>query len=261
MRRRDFLAGGVAGALLAPRVARGFGASSEVNIAELDLGEGTIARPDAWERLLHEVEQTTSVECSPKIVRVTPDSEDLFRHPFVVLVGSGAFTLPDEKGLEQLSRYLSYGGFLFIDETTGADNSGFDKSVRRMCEILFPTRPLAPLPSDHSVYRGFFLLERPLGRIDRHRYLEGITVDGVEGKGGHSPLIYSRNDMSGALDRGADGRHRNAVTPGGESQRREAVKLGINLILYCITSDYKKDQAHVKALLLDRRLDGDWDFE
>jgi hypothetical protein len=258
--RRMFLLG-MGASLVVPRLARAFGPTSQVDIAEIDLGAGTISRPDAWERLLLEVSSTTSIETNPKPVKVDPASEELFKHPFSVLEGSGAFDLPDERGLEQLSRYLDYGGFLLIDETSGSESSEFDKSVRRLCEVLFPTRPLAPLPSDHSIYRAFFMIERPMGRLARFPYLEGITAGGRDGEGGHTPLVYSRNDISGALDRGADGRHRNTCQPGGETQRREAVKLGINLVEYCLTSDYKKDQAHVKKLIEEGRLDADWEIE
>lgn len=255
--RRDVLLG-LAGALAAPRLARAMGpGSSEVHVAELDLGAGTISRPDAWKVLVAEVESTTSVECDAAPARVSPSSAELFRHPMSVLLGTGAFSLPDDTGLEQLQRYLSYGGFLLVDDTTGADRSGFDASVRRLCEALFPTHPLSPLPRDHSIYRSFFLIDRPVGRLAREVYLEGITLGGVaEGAQGHAhvPLVYCRNDLSGALDRAPDGRFRNACTPGGENQRREALKLAINLVIYGLTSDYKKDQAHVKALIEEGRL-------
>jgi hypothetical protein len=245
-----------------PRVAHAFGEGTFVDIAELDLGAGTSARPDAWERLLHEVEQTTSVRCQPRCPRVKAESPQLFLHPFSVVVGSGAFAMPGDQGLEQISRFLSYGGFLLFDDSSGSDSSGFDRSVRELSRLLFPTRPLAPLPSDHSVYRTFFLIDRPRGRLARHSFLEGVTVGGMEGKGGFTPIVHCRNDLSGALERGADGRHRYPVEPGGEQQRREAVKLGINLVMYALTSDYKKDQAHVKALMEDRRLqESDWESE
>jgi hypothetical protein len=47
----------------------------------------------------------------------------------------------------------------------------------------------------------------------------------------------------------------NPCVPGGESQRREAIKLGINLVLYALTSNYKKDQAHVRQLMKEGRLE------
>lgn len=247
MNRRQLL-GGLGASVLAPRAAYGLGDPTRVDVAELDLGRGTASRPQAWKRLLYELIHSTSVECRPEAVQVTLDQPDFFQHPFTVLLGDGAFALPPDEQLEQLHRYLSYGGFLFIDETSGAEVSPFDDKVRALCDRLFPTRPLAPLPADHSVYRSFFLLERPLGRLARHRHLEGVTI------GNLTPLIYCRNDLSGALERRPDGSHAYPCTPGGERQRREAVKLGINLMLYCLTANYKKDQVHVRELMEQNKL-------
>lgn len=231
------------------RRAWALGESSEVDIAEIQLERGTISRPEAWTRLLFELIQTTSVEAVPRSVQVAPDDPALFRHPIAVLVGDGAIPVLSDRAREQLTRYLSYGGFLFIDDASGLGRSDFDASVRRLVAQLFPTRPLAVLPSDHSVYRSFFLLKEPVGRVALHRTLEGVPI------GSMHPIMYSQDDVSGALDRRADGSDATACVPGGEDQRREAVKLSINLIMYALTSNYKQDQAHVNELMREGRLE------
>lgn len=247
--RRTLLAGlaGTAGTL-ATRPALALGDTTRVDIAELDLGPGSTSRPNAWALLLHEVKKTTSVECTPRATQVTPESAELFEHPFAVLLGDGPFAPLTDKAVQQLAQFLAYGGFLFVDDTTGSDSSGFDRSIRRLMERLFPTRPLSPLPADHSVMRAFFLLHRVPGRVDRHPYLEGVTV------GNLCPVVYCRNDISGALDRADDGQWQHACVPGGELQRREAKKVGINLLMYALTANYKNDQAHVKQLMEEDRL-------
>ena len=247
MRRRDLLAGGL-GTLLA-RPAFGFGAGGLVDVCELDLGPGTLSRANGWKRLLYEVEGTTSVECEPRSIRLAPDDPALFEHPFAVLIGDDAFPTVSDAGVEQLERYLSYGGFLLIDDATASENGPFDRAVRDLIHRISPTRPLGPLPSDHSILRSFFLIREPLGRVDRFPYLEGVTTDNL------TPVVYCRNDLSGALDRGEDGRNRHPCVPGGETQRREALKLGINLVLYALTANYKKDQAHVRQLMKEGRLE------
>ncbi len=246
--RRGLLGALAASAAALPGTARGFGAPTRVDIAEINLGSGTLSRPNGWKRLLYEVRQTTSVECEARSVFLDPADPELFQHPFSVLIGDGGFEPPSDEGFEQLSRYLQYGGFLLIDDASASDGD-FDSSVRELCRRLFPTRPLSSLPSDNSVYRTFFLLDRPLGRVDRYLTLEGIAV------GNLSPLIYMRNDLSGALDRSDDGRSANSCVPGGERQRREAIKLGINLVMYSLTANYKKDQAHVRQLMKEGRLE------
>jgi hypothetical protein len=246
--RRELVA--ALSALAVPGAALGFGTTTKVDVAELLLGGGTLSRPNAWKRLLYEVIQTTSVECEPRAVQVgVQDIHTLFGHPFSVLIGDDGFDAIDDTTLEQLERYLSYGGFLLIDDATGTDKSPFDDAVRQLVRRLFPTRPLSPLPADHSVYRSFFFVERPMGRVDRNPVMEGITV------GNLTPLIYMRNDLSGALDRRDNGQDAFSAIPGGSRQRREALKLGINLVMYALTANYKKDQAHVKQLMREGRLE------
>jgi hypothetical protein len=238
---------GALGALAAAPRALAFGETTHIDIAEIDLGAGTVSRTNAWRRLLYDMTQLTSVECASTSVRVTPEDPALFEHPFAVLLGDGAFADPSEEAVNQIERYLAYGGFLFIDDTTGVDASGFDAAVRRLMSRVFPTRPLAPLPPDHSVNRAFFLLHGCPGRIDTWPFLEGVTA------GSLAPVIYCRNDISGALDRTDAGAPRFACVPR-ETQRVEAMKLGVNLLMYSLTADYKSDQAHIKQLMLERRI-------
>ena len=245
--RRSTLAG-LASLGLAPR-ARALGRSSQVDVAEIMLSRGTLSRPAAWQRLLFEVIQSTSVEADPQAVQLAPDDLELFEHPLTVLIGNDALPDLSESAIQSLVRYISYGGFLLIDDATGNPDGAFARSIRRLCARLFPTRPLSPLPADHSIYRSFFLLDSPVGRVATSSVLEGITVGSV------SPVVYCANDLSGALDRGPDGRDLHPVVPGGAYQRREALKLGINLVLYSLTNNYKHDIAHVVELMREGRLE------
>lgn len=249
--RRAVLGGLGAAALvgLPQRRARALGQASHVDIAELMLSRGTLSRPAAWQRLLYEVQQSTSVEVNPSSVQLDPEDPALFEHPFCVLTGDGPLPVLTEGAVQQLVRYLSYGGFLLIDDASGNPDGAFAESVSRLCGRMFPTRPLSPLPGDHSVFRAFFLLDRPLGRVALSDTLDGVTMGPI------TPLVYCPNDLSGALDRNAAGQDRFPVVPGGSLQRKEAVKLGINLVLYALTSNYKHDQAHVAELMREGRLE------
>lgn len=251
--RRRFLevlgACGLAPVWVSGRKAWALGAASQVDIAELSIPGASIHRGAAWQRLLFELIQTTSVEANPSTVELAPEDPALFAHPFTVLIGDGALPELSDEGIEQLRRFISYGGFLLFDDASGSRDGPFARSVRQLCRQLFPTRPMAPLPGDHSIYRAFFLLHRPVGRVDVSEVLEGVTLGPV------TPVVYCPNDLSGALHRGDDGRDRFPVVPGGQSQRREAVKLGVNLVMYSLTSNYKHDQAHVVELMRDGKLE------
>lgn len=248
--RRGMLAGagGLAAALAAPRLGRALGAGSQLDVAELVL-PGTTSRPGAWQRVLFEVIQSTSIEANPQAVQLSPEDPELFAHPFSVLIGTEALPELSDEAAQQLHRYLTYGGFLLIDDASGSPDGAFARSVRRLTNRLFPTRTLSPLPNQHSIFRSFFLLDVPYGRTDARDYLEGVTVGPI------TPLVFCSNDLSGALDRGPDGRDRFPVVPYGETQRREALKLAINLVLYSLTSNYKHDQAHVAELMREGRLE------
>jgi len=245
--RRQLLAAAAAMAAL-PRAAGALGMGSQFDVAQIRV-PGTLAREAAWKRLLFEVGQGTSVEVSSEVVSVDPEDPALFEHPFSVLVGEGALPTFSDEAVAQLARYLSYGGFLLIDDASGSPSGAFAQSVRDLAGRLFPTRPLSPLPADHSIYRSFFLLDRPVGRVDAAPFLEGITLGPI------TPLVFCPNDLSGALDRGPDGRNLYPVIPGGERQRTEALKLGINLVMYSLVSNYKHDTAHVLELMREGRIE------
>ena len=239
---------GLAAVGMSPLPAWSFGSAVRFHVAELQLGSQTIHRPEAWKRLLHEIIQATSVEADPTVVQVAPDDPGVFEHPFCALVGREGFEPLSDASIYQLRRYLSYGGFLLIDDASGTGTGAFAQSVRRMVQRIFPTRPLSPLPRDHALYRSFFLLDRPVGRTRGTGVVEAIQL------GPTAPLMFSTCDLSGALDRTVDGRNRNALAQG-ELQRREAVKLGINIALYSLTSNYKHDIAHVVELMREGRLE------
>ena len=248
MNRRQVLAGGAAGLLL-PGRAMALGEASKVDVCEVVLPYGTVSRPTAWERMLYKIQSVSSVEVADRVVQIAPEDPELFNHPFAVICGEGGLPVLSEEQVQQLARYISYGGFLFIDDTSGSlESTDFDVSVRRMLKRLFPTRPLNPLDADHSLYRAFFFIHHPVGRVNTHRGLEGIKLGEIW------PVVYCRNDLSGALEVGPDGLPRYPVIPQGEAQRREALKLSVNLMLYALTSNYKKDQAHVDELIREGRL-------
>ncbi|MDP2972992.1 MAG: DUF4159 domain-containing protein, partial [Deltaproteobacteria bacterium] len=89
-----------------------------------------------------------------------------------------------------------------------------------------------------SVYQSFYIISGVGGRQRVNTYLEGITIDTW------TPVLYSQNDLSGAWARDRFGKWVNECVPGGELQRSAAFKLGINIIVYSLTSDYKKDVIH-----------------
>lgn len=200
-------------------------------------------RPEALRSLLAQVARRTSVEVNREPIALKLSDPNLFKHPFIYLGGDKAFSPFPEKDLKTLRKYLSYGGFLFIDDNSALVDSGFDRSVRDMIAKLFPQVSLRSIPRDHSVFRSFYLLNTVSGRSIIKSYMEGISLKG------RTVLMYSSNDQGGAWSRNKMGDWNYDVIAGGHRQRQLAIRLGINVIVYALTLDYKKDMVHLPIIL------------
>jgi hypothetical protein len=252
--RRGFLAGGLVAALsLAARRARALGPGSKFKFGQLQLGgRGDLGpRPGALKRLAWEIEKRTSVDVQRDPVLVTPTSEALHETPFLYLSGEREVELPSGAGIEALRRFLTFGGFLMIDSAEGSTDGAFDGSVRKLVSAIFPTvgaaKGLEVIPSDHVIYKSFYLLDRPLGRLAIAPAMEGVFRDG------RIVAAYVANDLGGAWARDDFGNYDFPCEPGGERQRELAFRMGVNLVMYALCLDYKADQVHVPFIMKRRR--------
>src|SRR5439155_20162792 len=101
---------------------------------------------------------------------------DLFNFPFLYLGGRYEFYQFSQEEVETLRRFLSYGGFLLIDDALGQQGYGFDKAVRREMQRVFPGSEFKRLPSGHAALRSYYLLRRIGGVRIVSPNLEGINV-------------------------------------------------------------------------------------
>jgi hypothetical protein len=248
MRRRDALKGlfTAAGALLLPRSARAFGETSKLAIGQIEHGGRWNPRPSAMRRLGWEIAQRTSIETANDVVPVKLGAPGLHRHPMLYLSGDGPFAPFTDPELAALRRHLNYGGFLLADSADGSDGTGFDAAVRKELSRLFPSSPLARVPREHVVYKSFYLIDHQGGRVLVKPHLEAQEVNG------RLAVIYSQNDLGGAWSRGELGDWEYDCTPGGEAQRESAFRLGVNLAMYALCTDYKDDAVHLPFIMKRR---------
>ncbi len=243
--RRRLLALGGAG-LLAPWLG-GAAGLSDLRVAQLVTGGAWNPRQDAMRRLLWEVTQRTSIEVDLDVHPVRAEDKDLFRYPFLYWTGSGAFPPLDEVSIRRLRRMLTYGGTILIDSADADPGGAFDTSVRRDLGRILPTDRLERLPTEHVIYKSFYLVSHQGGRTLRVPYLESIRLEKRDA------VIYCQNDLGGAWARDAFGRWEFQVTPGGERQREMTFRLGINILMYALCLDYKEDLVHAPFILKRRR--------
>jgi hypothetical protein len=194
--------------------------------------------PQFVEAIYEELELRTSIRANRERRILTLSDPELFFCPLLYMAGKYEFEPLTPKERETLRRFLTYGGFLLAEDTLGMKGFGFDKAFRREMNQILPNHELKRLPPDHSVYRSFYLIETLGGRQRVNPFLEGIIVDQW------TPVIYCQNDLSGAWARDRFGKWIHPCVPGGELQRASAFKAGINIIVYSLASDYKKDLVH-----------------
>lgn len=205
------------------------------------------ARLNALRRLSWELQRRTSIEVSLEVRPLALSSPKLFEHPFIYFGGEGDFPPLRVEEIENLRRYLTWGGFLFADANDGSDGNGFDAAFRREIARVLPQNPLEAVPLAHVVFKSFFLLDAAPGRLLKKPQLEAASI------GKRGAVIYSQNDVLGALSRDEGGGYEFEVTPGGEAQREVATRVMVNAVMYALCLDYKDDAVHLPAIMKRRR--------
>ncbi len=243
--RRGFLRALTLPAVLWARRAAAFGETSKLVFAVLRHGGIWQPREHALRKLAWELMDRTSLEVLPQPVVLAASDVELFYHPFAYFAGEGEFPPLSEAEVRALRRYLQYGGFLLCDSADGGER--FDGSLRRDLARILPDSPFARVAAEHVLYKSFYLIDHQGGRQIVKPYLEAITV------GRRLAVVYSRNDLGGAWARDDRGEWEYDVVPGGERQREQAFRLGVNLAMYATCLDYKDDQVHLPFILKRRR--------
>src|SRR5512133_895718 len=246
--RRAFLGGvaTLAAAAALPRRARALSDGSRLVFGHVQHGGSWNPRPSALRRLGWEMARRPSIEPSNDAVPVRRDRPGLHRYPMLYLTGAGALPPLSEGERAALRRHLMYGGFLLVDSADGSDGSGFDASARRELAKVLPAAPLQPIARDHVLHKTFYLLDRQGGRVLVKPWMEAQALDG------RLAVVYSQNDLGGAWARSEFGDWEFPCTPGGEPQREVAFRIGVNLAMYALCTDYKDDAVHLPYIMKRR---------
>ena len=104
--------------------------------------------------------------------------------------------------------------------------------------------------------KAFYLLKNFPGRWDGGALWVEATPTNEADKSrrarrtdGVSSLMITSNDLAAAWALDDRNRALFPVVPGGEVQREMAFRVGVNIVMYALTGNYKADQVHVPALL------------
>ena len=239
-------------AVLVPRPARAFGDAGAFDPRVLLTGSQTgPARPTAPERWAWELMQRTSAPARLHPTLVHADDPTIADAPFLYWSGDAELAPLTSAEIHGLREFLSLGGILLVDDAAAGANgepSAFGRSARREIARVLPDGAPITIGTDHVVFRTFYLLRRAEGRVEGPASLDAIV------RGGQAQVLFTENDLGGALARGPSGMWDQPVVPGGDLQREHAIRLAVNIAMYVLCSNYKDDQVHAPFLMRRRAL-------
>ena len=192
----------------------------------------------------------TAIEAAAPM-EVDPERDELMFFPLLYWPVVEGQQLPSSKAVERLNRFLATGGTILFDTHDQGSRTAFSSAatqqrLRRLAAGL-NIPPLVPVPPDHVLTKSFYLMQEFPGRWSGG----SLWVEPVEDQvnDGVASVIVGGNDWAGAWANDGRGQPLYPVVPGGEPQREQAYRFGVNLVMYALTGNYKTDQVHVPAIL------------
>ncbi|MDX2155838.1 MAG: DUF4159 domain-containing protein [Hyphomicrobiaceae bacterium] len=171
--------------------------------------------------------------------------------------------LPDAT-LAKIDAYMKQGGMIIFDTRdygqgvpTGQRLGNPEGTpLQRLLGRLDIPR-LEPVPEGHVLTKSFYLMRTFPGRWDGPQlWVEAESAEEKADPGrrarcsdGVSSLLVTGNDFAAAWALDDANRPLYPTVPGGEAQREQAFRTGVNIVMYALTGNYKADQVHVPALL------------
>lgn len=215
--------------------------ASSVHIVQIVYSGGNWRpRPSALRRLAWEIHKRTAVSTALEPEEVKPRIGTLALSPIAYLSGDRPFDEWSDQITITLNRFLTLGGTLIVDPaiTPSGDADGFRSHMDAQLAKILPGVEPRKIPASHVLFRSFYSISRPVGRIEGPPELTGYEIEG------RLAIIRTEHDLGGAWARDNLGSWEYEVVPGGERQRENAFRLGINLVLYALCLDYKDEEPH-----------------
>jgi hypothetical protein len=174
-----------------------------------------------------------------------------------------AVTLPDAT-LAKIDTYMKQGGMIIFDTRDfgaglptgiGLSAQGGTPLQRLLGRLDIPR--LEPVPEGHVLTKSFYILRTFPGRWDGGQmWVEADSAEAADGDtrkarraDGVSSILVTPNDLAAAWALDANNRPLYPTVPGGEAQREMSYRVGINIVMYALTGNYKADQVHAPALI------------
>jgi Domain of unknown function (DUF4159)/Aerotolerance regulator N-terminal len=223
---------------------------SDLSLAYIRTGDGaTDTRARAGlEGLSRILAARTSVEPGA-VVGVDPASSDLALFPILY------WLLPDRpiektpEAARALDRYMKTGGVVFVDSRGAGREQGAARAIARAALRGIEAPPLEQVPEGHVLGKAFYILRGFPGRYQNAKlWVETSASAAASANDGVSPLIVGDGDWASAWATATPVLRFGEVSPAQRSQEI-AARVGVNVVLYALTGNYKADQVHIETLL------------
>ena len=236
------------GGLLCPAPVFGFGEDGAFHARLLALSRQNLdLELTATRRWALELTRRTSAPGKLASFSIPPRSSDLLKEPFLIWTGDSDPGPLDQRAIRGLRQYLRMGGILLVDDRRPKKEMGtFLKAARREIARILPEANPVRLDRRHVIFKSFYILDGPHGRVSGPDFVEGILA------GKNVQVLFLNHDLLGALSR--TGETWALPMESGDSMARElAVRFAVNLAMYVLCSDYKDDQVHAPFLMRRRQ--------
>jgi len=203
-------------------------------------------RTSAPARWAYELTRRTSAPARLRPTTVRPDDPSLLAEPFAVWGGDADVPSLTSREVRGLKRFLALGGILLVDDFA-PDTLAFTRGAKRELARVIADRSPVSIGAENVLFRAFYFLKRPVGRVEGAAKLEAYV------RGGSPQVIFSAHDLLGALARSSNDTYAVQISPGTDPiQREKATRLAVNIAMYVLCSTYKDDQVHAPFLMRRR---------
>jgi hypothetical protein len=172
---------------------------------------------DILPNLAEFINQTLNTNFALQEAVVKPDDNKIFNYPFLFMTGHGQINFSQEDA-ENLREYMQRGGFLYVD-----DDYGLDESFRQQVKKIFPEKQLVEIPASHELVNCFYSFPNGIPKIHKHDD-KRPQVFAIFNDLGRMMLLYSYETNF------SDGWSVNHNDP--PQKREEALQMGANIIYY-----------------------------
>jgi hypothetical protein len=172
------------------------------------------------DKFLETVRRETNCDTERKFSTLKLSSEDMYKYPFAIMTGEGAFGLLETER-KVLKSYLLRGGFLLA--SAGCSSTEWNRSFRREIRRIFPDKSLKKIELSHPLFHSVFDVKQIKLKKGNTTHLQGLEMDGK------IVLIYSPEGLNDTKNAG-----KKCCCCGG-NEIKNSQEINVNIFVYALT--------------------------